>query len=154
MIERALLSALIVFFAPEVLAGQKADQLCAELAHFASAVPPGDTHAVLLRGGWGGDKPNVIMTHDCQSFGFEPGDNLCSYLVQNTSWEFGQYNARRAADCLDTPLREEFKRQLAEYKWPAELSGYLLGASDGALITIRFEALKFSQLTLTVARER
>jgi hypothetical protein len=154
VIRQTVLVALLAAAIPGIAASEEApDLMCVEIASFASAVEPGTTHLVLLRGGWGGDTPNILMTHDCQDFGFEPGNKLCAYLVQNTSWEFGQYNARRAAECLDTPQRERFVRQLAEYRWPAEVTGQLLGASDGTRITIHFEAPKLSQLTLSVSRE-
>ena len=154
MIRKMVLVALLAAAVPAAAGSEGApDQMCAQIANFAKSVQPGKTHSVLLRGGWGGDTTNTLMTHDCQDFGFEPGNKLCAYLVQNTSWEFGQYNARRAAKCLDTPQRKRFVRQLAEHKWPAEITGQLFGARDAARITIRFEAPKLSQLTLSVSRE-
>ena len=79
---------------------KREDSICAELATFAQATAIGETHQVVLRGGWGGDAPGVLMTHDCTHSGYEPGAALCAYLVPNTSWEFGSRNAERAAACL------------------------------------------------------
>lgn len=86
-------------------AASSEDQLCSRIAAFAASVKPGESHSVVLRGGWGGDTPETLMTHDCRHFGYAPGKALCAYLLPNTSWEFGSHNASRAAECLDSADR-------------------------------------------------
>ena len=76
------------------------DALCSAMSQFVRASDDGRPHSVTLRGGWGGDEPDVLMTHECMHGGYEPGKVLCAYLVKNTSWEFGGINANRALSCL------------------------------------------------------
>jgi hypothetical protein len=129
------------------------DQMCSEIARFASATT-GESRSVILRGGWGGDTPDALMTHDCQHFGYEPGKSLCAYLVPNTSWEFGQYNAKRAAACLDSPGRKDFIRRMDKDEWPAEITSPLQLLPDKHIqVTVRFESNDLSVLTLSAARQ-
>ena len=129
-------------------------QMCAEIAKFASMARAGESHSVVLRGGWGGDSPNSLMTHDCQDFGYEPGHALCAYLVPNTSWEFGHYNAKTAAICLDSPDRQDFIRRMDNYERPAEITSSLqLLADKDIQVTVRFDAKGLSVLTLSAARQ-
>jgi len=117
------------------------DQMCAQLATFASMTKPGESHSITLRGGWGGDTPNTLMTHDCNHSGYEPGKTFCAYLVPNTSWEFGNYNARRAAACLDSSTRYEFIRRMDKYDIPAEITSSMQMLTDkNILVTVRLEA--------------
>jgi hypothetical protein len=130
------------------------DQMCAEIAKFASAATTGESHAVTLRGGWGGDTPDVLMTHDCQHSGYEPGKSLCAYLLPNTSWEFGHYNAKRAATCLDSPDRQDFIRRMDKDEWPAAITSSLRLLPDKYIqVTVRFESNDLSVLTLSAARQ-
>ena len=134
-------------------APKEPDAMCAELAKFASAATTGESHSVVLRGGWGGDTPKILMTHDCRDFGYEPGKSLCAYLVPNTSWEFGHYNARRAASCLDSSNRRDFIGRIERYEWPTEITSSLQLLTDKNIqVTIRFEAKDLSILTISAAR--
>lgn len=139
------------------------DQICNEIASFAAATEPGQHRSVVLRGGWGGDTPDVLMTHDCQHAGYGPGKALCAYLLPNTSWEFGNYNAKRVARCLDSTERKAFMLRADSYEWPAEITSSLRLLADKSIqVTARLEtsppgAGKVSQLsvlTLSVARNR
>jgi len=132
---------------------RESDQMCAEISRFASTIKAGESHSVVLRGGWGGDMPNILMTHDCQAFGYGPGNALCAYLVPNTSWEFGQNNAKRAAECLDSSSRQDFIRRLDKYEWPAEIASPLRTSADKDVqVTVSFETKELSILTLSAAR--
>ncbi|GAB3092406.1 hypothetical protein GCM10027159_07040 [Lysobacter terrae] len=129
------------------------DQMCTELTRFAQSVQAGASHSVVLRGGWGGDRPNTLMTHDCRFFGYAPGEQFCAFLVPNTSWEFGHYNARRVASCLDSTGRQDFIRQLDKSEGTAEMSSTLpISGDKGVELTVRFEARDISVLTLSVVR--
>ena len=91
------------------------------------------------------------MTHSCEHAGYEPGKLFCAYLLPNTSWEFGQYNAKRAAACLDAPDKSGFFAALEQFKNPAGLSGKLSGtAGSPATVTLRFEPADISKLTMSV----
>ena len=133
--------------------GRSRDALCANLRQFASTVQPGQTRSVTLRGGWGGDRPETLMTHSCEHSGHEPGKLFCAYLVPNTSWEFGQYNAKRAAACLTAPDKEQFLAALEQFENPAELQGTLaaIAAGSAAGVRLRLEPGRISKLTITVS---
>ncbi|MEO8802902.1 MAG: hypothetical protein ABI375_06045 [Rudaea sp.] len=137
------------------------DLICANLAAFASAAIAGESHSVVLRGGWGGDAKGTIMTHDCQHSGYEPGKKLCIYLLPNSSWEFGAHNAGRALACLDSGDTKRFREQLSSFKSSAVITSSLKLLKDKqALITLRFEppsskatsSVGISTLTITAAR--
>ena len=131
--------------------GESRDALCANLRDFAGSVSLWQSRSVTLRGGWGGDSPGTLMTHSCQHGGYEPGKLFCAYLVPNTSWEFGDYNAKRAAACLDAPHREQFLIAVEQSESLAELQGTLTGAAGSAAsVTLRFEPGDISKLTITV----
>jgi hypothetical protein len=127
--------------------------MCPELARYAESVQPGTTRAVVLRGGWGGDGPNILMTHDCKAEEDDPaGAKLCAYLVQHTSWEFGNYNAQRAATCLASDRAADFLKALEEYPPLATLEGPLTAFRDRPVrLSIRYEGGgSISTMTLSV----
>lgn len=137
------------------------DRICTEIATFASTVETGHSRAVVLRGGWGGDAPNTLMTHDCLHAGYDPGKALCDYLVPNTSWEFGSYNASRVAQCLDSAERRAFIRRINKHEWPTEMTSSLRLLADKRIqVTVRLEKSgtvpgKLSDLSvLTLSVER
>lgn len=137
------------------------DAICSNLAAFASASVTGESRSVVLRGGWGGDTKDTIMTHECRHLGYEPGKKLCAYLLPNSSWEFGVHNAERAAACLDSEDRKRFLEELSSDKSPAEITSPLKLLKDKqVLVTLRFEPptatarppSSISTLTISVAR--
>lgn len=58
---------------------EREGRICAWLATFAQATAVGEKHPVVLRGGWGGDTPDTLMTHDFTHWGYEPGAALCAF---------------------------------------------------------------------------
>ena len=121
-------------------AGNEQDELCSKIAEFAAFSESGVTHAVVLRGGWGGETKDTIMTHDCRHSAYPPGKKLCKYLLPNSSWEFGVRNAERAAACLDSSDRQRFFDELKSDKSEAEITSSLQMLKDKqALVTLRFE---------------
>jgi hypothetical protein len=78
------------------------DPLCQEIAAFANATRPGETHVVSLETAWGSSNahPDSLDSRDCTSGGYEPGARLCRYLVQHSSTEFSDNNFRAALACL------------------------------------------------------
>ena len=79
------------------------DQICRKIVEFANSTPAGEEHSVVLVGGWGGETPNTLNTHKCTFSGYAAGETFCSYLLPNSSWEFGELNAKRTFACLDSP---------------------------------------------------
>ncbi|RYG97824.1 MAG: hypothetical protein EON58_08810 [Alphaproteobacteria bacterium] len=112
---------------------RREDTICAELATFAQATAVGETHQVVLRGGWGGDSPGALMTHDCEHSGYKPGATLCDYLISNTSWEFGSRNAERAAACLVSTEPGQFEAAWAAGN-PFGVSGRLKSVPNGPVV--------------------
>ncbi len=137
------------------------DEICSKLAAFAAASVAAEPHSVVLRGGWGGETKDAIMTHECRHSGYEPGKLFCAYLLPNSSWEFGAHNAERAAACLDSDDRKQFIQELSSYKSPVEITSSLKALKDKrVLVTLRFEPpsttarppSNISTLTITAAR--
>src|SRR6185437_12070199 len=95
-----LILALFVTVACSTPRPKDVDALCSAMSQFVRASNDGRLHSVTLRGGWGGDEPDVLMTHECDHGGYEAGQVLCAYLIKHTSWEFGGINANRALSCL------------------------------------------------------
>jgi hypothetical protein len=88
------------------------DVICSELAKFAGTdqLP----QSVILRGGWGGDTPGTLRTHDCKPQGGAEAKEFCSYLAENTSWEFGRYTVDRVAACFLEPRARRAVLSLSE----------------------------------------
>ena len=120
-------------------AQKRHDEICSKIADFAASSEPGMSHAIILRGGWGGDTPDTIMTHECSHSGYAPGKKLCAYLLPNSSWEFGVHNAERAAECLDSGDRHRFVEELKAGKEQAEITSSLQLLRDKRVhVTLHF----------------
>ena len=129
------------------------DSMCNAIAHFAESAKVSVTRSVTLRGGWGGDTPDLIMTHDCVHSGYEPGKQLCDYLLPNTSWEFGQYNAEVAIACLDSAERRKLIRKLEQDEWPIKVTSSMQQLKDKhILVTVSFSTSNLSVLILSATR--
>jgi hypothetical protein len=130
------------------------DTMCSEISQFALSSRTDIGHSVTLRGGWGGGKPDTLMTHACTHSGYEPGVRLCEYLVPNTSWEFGDYNAKRAIACLDSKDKDEILAKLDQGNETVELTSSLQRVADKQIqVTVRFgyESNGLSSLTISTA---
>ncbi|WP_457098147.1 hypothetical protein [Lysobacter sp. P5_B9] len=93
------------------------------------------------------------MTHDCVHSGYEPGKELCDYLLPNTSWEFGKYNAKDAIACLDTAERRKLIRKLDDDEWPIEVTSSMRQLKDKhILVTVSFTTSNLSVLILSATR--
>jgi hypothetical protein len=125
------------------------DPMCHAIAVFADTTPRGEVHRVELRGGWGGEEKDTIMTHDCEHGGFGPAKVLCEYLVPNTSWEFGSSNAEPAFRCLARPARDNALAQLKKEAEVVEAVAPLRGRNAASrMVTIYFNASDDHQLSL------
>lgn len=132
------------------------DSICTEIAAFAKATPAGETREIVLRGGWGGDTPGVLMTHDCTHGGYASGAQLCEYLIPNTSWEFGSRNATRAAACLLLDESVDFDNAWASGE-ATTVSGRLRDfPGEPVIVSLGLEAAgtysNLSVLTISAAR--
>jgi hypothetical protein len=131
--------------------------LCAEIIDFANATPAGEEHSVVLVGGWGGEEPGELMTHSCTFSAYLPGDRFCQYLIPNSSWEMGIYNAKRAFACLDSKTEAAASRQLQEHIAAVEVdSRHLNWLNSGVLVRIQFGPrpnVDHTSLTISARRE-
>lgn len=143
------LATLLAFCAMQSALASGQESLCSQLRVFASAVPSAQERKVTLRGGWGGHSPGIVKTHTCEHAGDGPGRTLCAYLVQNTSWEHGQVNARRAAECVDSIGKQAFLASLGNPQGAAKLQGSL--KDSGGTLSLRFEPGSISRLSITVS---
>lgn len=82
--------------------------MCPEIAAFANAANDGTRHEVELvndrpfrsERDESGQEVIIAVESNCQHFGYKPGESLCNYLAQHTSFEFLDTNANRAMACL------------------------------------------------------
>lgn len=137
-------------------AAKARDNMCSNIAEFAASSESGQSHSIVLRGGWGGDTKETLMTHECLYSGFAPGKKLCAYLLPHSSWEFGQHNAERAVACLDSGDRKEFLDQLNSKHPDAEITSSLRLLKDPDVrVTLHYEqpgGASISVLTIFVIR--
>ena len=74
------------------------DVFCSELRNFVDQKTCDNHKSVVLKTCfWCGDS---IFWRQCDSFDFEPGQKLCSYLLVNARTEFPQDNLKRALQCF------------------------------------------------------
>ena len=92
---------------------RNSDRICSELSAFVAEGAREGTSSVTLRGGWGGDTKDAVMTHDCRASGGPAAQRFCDYLVPNTSWEIGDRNVSRMATCFAESAAAEAMRNAA-----------------------------------------
>ena len=115
------------------------DPICTELSRFADTRTGQFPRAVVLRGGWGGDVPGTLMTHECKPQGGGGAEEFCSYLASNTSWEFGRYTVERVAGCFGDSESRRSIRALSEAGKHAQVSvANPWAGSVAASLTISF----------------
>ena len=124
---------------------------------FANATAIGESHSVVLVGGWGGETPEELMTKTCTFSGYPPGDAFCRFLMPNSSWEMGIYNAKRAFACLDPKVEKDALRHLAQYEATVEVDSQHLNWLDpGVSVKVQFGPgpnPEHTSLTITARRE-
>jgi hypothetical protein len=88
------------------------DDMCPAIAVFANAASADRDNSVRLMTDWGGvyyksedPKEQVFYAKNCMHDAFEPGKELCKYLLENTSTEFPAMNYRRALECIGVKSR-------------------------------------------------
>lgn len=84
------------------------DAMCPEIAAFANATQDSARHEVVLVNDrpWrterdeSGREVIVVTESKCEHFGYKPGEGLCDYLTEHTSFEFFDANVNRVLVCL------------------------------------------------------
>jgi hypothetical protein len=120
-----LASAVFLALAGCASQGVGRDPLCREIAAFANATKPGETHVVSLQTAWGSSTahPDSLFSLDCTNGDFEPAAPLCRYLVQHSSTEFSDNNFRSAFACLsNVPMQT--KNYVRYERLDARVSAY------------------------------
>jgi hypothetical protein len=117
------------------------DPLCQEIAMFANATKPGETHVVSLETAWGPSRmhPDAMASLDCNDGDYAPGARLCRYLVEHSETEFSPNNFRAALACLSgTP--EETGNYVEYERLEARVSAYdAVGVRDGVKVSLEFK---------------
>jgi hypothetical protein len=83
----------------------RTDPLCAPLLAFAASVQPGQSRAIELRTGWGGDvegvdHPVIAGSACAHAHADDVGKAVCTALSQHGNTERPDLNASRALACL------------------------------------------------------
>ena len=117
------------------------DPLCLEIASFANATNPGETHVVSLETAWGPSKigPESLSSIRCNHGGYEPGVRLCRYLMEHSSTEFSQFNFLAAFACL-SGIPEQTKNYVTYERLDARVSAYgAVGVRDNVELSLEFK---------------
>ena len=121
------------------------DPLCQEIAAFANATKPGETHVVSLETSWGPSTkyPDTFRSLDCNSGEYAPGVRLCRYLVENGAVEFSHNNFLAAFACL-SGIPEQTNRNYVTYeRLEVRVSAYgAVGVSDRIELSLEFKPNK------------
>jgi len=122
------------------------DAMCQEIATFANATKPGETHVVSLETAWGPSKkhPNSLSSRDCNDGGYEPGARLCRYLMEHSAAEFSHNNFLAAFACL-SGIPEQTKNYVNYERLEARVSAYrAVGVRDGVELSLEFKSNKIN----------
>jgi len=139
----AALALLLIFPVFSGCASQRLrrDPLCKEIAMFANATRPGETHMVSLETAWGPSRkhPDSFTSRDCSHGGYGPGARLCGYLIEHSAAEFSDNNFRAAFACLSgTP--EQTKNDVTYERLEVRVSAYgAVGVRDGVEVSLELK---------------
>jgi hypothetical protein len=121
------------------------DPLCKAIADFATSAPAAEVHVVDLTGGRRNTPP--VPYHACRHRGFAPGQDLCGYLLAQTTWEFGAPYAGKAFSCLASNAGRQVTEGLAAGAALVEATSRLRGKdAPSRLMHITFERAPDSEL--------
>jgi len=135
--------ALVIYLGLSGCASQRLskDPLCQEIASFANATKPGETHVVSLETAWGTSKnhPESLSSHSCNHGGYEPGARLCRYLMENSAIEFSHNNFLAAFSCL-SGIPQQTKNYVTYERLDARVSVYgAVGVHDNVELSLDFK---------------
>jgi hypothetical protein len=136
--------ALVVFLSLSGCASQRLSRapLCQEIAAFANATKPGETHVVSLETAWGPSKnhPDSLSSLDCTDGGYPAGARLCQYLAAHSATEFSENNFRAAFACLSGTTPEQTKNYVSYERLDVRLSAYgAVGVRDEVEVSLEFK---------------
>jgi hypothetical protein len=117
------------------------DPLCHEIALFANAAKPGETHFVALETAWGPSSkhPDSLSSLDCDYAGYGPGARLCRYLLEHSATEFSDNNFHPAFACL-SGVPEQTKNYVTYERLDVRVSGDgAVGVRDGVELSLEFK---------------
>jgi hypothetical protein len=142
----ALAVTLVVFLCLSGCASQRLsrDPLCQEIAVFANATKPGETHVVSLETAWGPSRKHTdsFYSLDCNHGGYGPGARLCRYLMEHSATEFSDNNFRAAFACL-SGIPEQTKNYVSYERLEARVSAYgAVGVRDRVELSLEFKPNK------------
>ena len=94
-----------LFFMINQSAFAKADPLCVPLQEFVNSVKKNEVREIVFHTIWGDDFKDTVEKSfgpqkRCAHEGYEPGQHLCSYLIEHGAAEFPHNNLRRSILCL------------------------------------------------------
>jgi hypothetical protein len=118
------------------------DPLCQEIASFANATKPGETHVISLETAWGPSKnhPESLDSRDCNDGGYEPGARLCRYLMEHSAAEFSDNNFHAALACLSGSIPEQTKNYVTYERLDARVSAYgAVGVHENVKLSLEFK---------------
>jgi hypothetical protein len=118
------------------------DLLCQEIAAFANATKPGETHVVSLETAWGTSRnhPDSLSSRDCNDGGYEPGARLCRYLVENSAAEFADNNFHTAFACLSGTIPRQTRNYVTYERLDIRVSAYgATGVRDDVKVSLEFK---------------
>ena len=135
--------ALVIYLGLSGCASQRLsrDPLCQEIASFANATKPGETHVVSLETAWGPSKydPESLSLLHCNHGGYEPGARLCRYLMEHSATEFSDNNFRDAFACL-SGIPEQTKNYVTYERLDVRVSAYgAVGVRDNVQLSLEFK---------------
>ena len=120
------------------------NRLCQEIAVFANATKPGETHVVSLETAWGPSRkhPDSLDSRDCDNGGYGPGARLCQYLMEHSATEFSHNNFRETFACL-SGIPEQTRNYVRYERFEARVSAYgAVGVRDGVEVSLEFKSNK------------
>ena len=140
---RAIAVTLVVVLGLSRCASQRLsrDPLCQEIAMFANATKPGETHVVSLETAWGRSKkhPDSLSSLDCNAGGYGPGARLCRYLVGHSATEFSDSNFFAAFACL-SGIPDQTKNYVRYERLEARVSAYgAVGVRDRVEVSLEYK---------------
>ncbi len=135
--------ALVIYLSLSGCASQRLsrDPLCQEIASFANATKPGETHVVSLETAWGPSKnhPESLSSRDCNHGGYEPGARLCRYLMEHSATEFADNNFHTAFACL-SGITKQTRNYVTYERLDVRVSAYgAAGVRDNVKVSLEFK---------------
>ncbi|MGX5202171.1 hypothetical protein [Aliikangiella sp. IMCC44632] len=99
--------------------------LCGEISNFANSIEPNNKQSIKLASNWS------EMEKSCNHNSYEPGKNLCSWMLNNYSGEYMEDIVGRVMSCLGSPNYLKAKNSM-------------LSNASGSLVVLDIDGIKES----------